>query len=166
MVQVEPLAVREFEAATIQSHLVQQRRMDVRYVVRILDGVEAQLICRAMDDAAFDAATREPDAEAVGMMVAPVRALRAGRAAKFRGEDNDGFVEQAAAFQVLKQASGRFVHLGGELGMVRFQSAMRVPRAGRAVAVLDLDEAYAALDEAARGQELGAKAFVSEWSRP
>src|SRR5207244_1045171 len=115
--------------------------------VAILDGVEADLVGGAVDDPALEAATGEPDREAVDVMVAPVRSLRAGGAAELRGEDDDRLLQQAAALQVAEQAGDRFVHLTAVLRVVGLQATVGVPDAGAAGAVLDLDEADAALDE-------------------
>ena len=49
--------------------------MQVGDVVAVLDGVEAELVGRAVDDAALDAAAGQPDGEAVRVMVAAVGTL-------------------------------------------------------------------------------------------
>ena len=78
----------------------EQRRVDVGDVVRMLDGVKADLVGRTVDDAPLEAAAGHPDRKAVRMMVAAVPALRAGSAAEFGGEDHDRLVQQAAAFEI------------------------------------------------------------------
>ena len=64
-------------------------------VVGIFGGMEADVVGGPVCHAALDPAARHPDAEGVGVVVAAVRALRAGGAAEFGGEDDEGFVEQA-----------------------------------------------------------------------
>ena len=96
-----------FEPARVEAELVQDRGVDVGDVVAVLDGVEADLVGRAVDDAALDAAAGHPDREAVDVVVAAVGALRAGRAAELGGEDHERLVEQAAPLQVLEQAGDR-----------------------------------------------------------
>ena len=87
MVDVEAFAAGDFQPARIEAELLQDRGVDVGDVVAIFDGVEADLVGRAVHDAPFDAAAGHPDGEAEDVMVAPVGALRAGRAAELGGED-------------------------------------------------------------------------------
>ena len=54
----------------------------------VLDGVVAEFVGRAVDRAALDAAAGQPDAEAVGIVIAAVAALRERRAAELAGEDD------------------------------------------------------------------------------
>ena len=153
VVDVEALAAGDFEPARVEAELVQDRGVDVGDVVAVLDGVEADLVGRAVDDAALDAAAGHPDREAVDVMVAAVAALRAGRAAELGGEDDERLVEQAALLQVLEQAGDRLVDLARSASR---GSSFRPPWASQApappCAVLDLDEAHAALDEPAGGE--------------
>src|ERR1043165_2880556 len=97
-VAFEALAAGDFERARIKAQQVHDRGVDVSDIVRMLDGVEAELVGGAVDDATFDSATSHPHAEAKGMMVAPVAALRARSTAEFRGEYDQRVVEQAALF--------------------------------------------------------------------
>ena len=79
---------------------VSKRRVDVGHVVRMLDGMEADFVGRAVNDAPLEAAAGHPDRKAVRMMIAAVVALRARRAAEFGGEDDDRLVQQAAALEI------------------------------------------------------------------
>ena len=63
---LEPFAAGNGEPARVEAELVQDRGVDVGDVVAVLDGVEAELVGRAVDDAALDAAAGQPDGEAVG----------------------------------------------------------------------------------------------------
>ena len=76
---------------------MQDGGVDVGDVVPVLDGVEAEFVGRAVGDAALDAAAGHPDGEAVGMVVAAVGPLGAGRAAELGRPDDDRLVEQARA---------------------------------------------------------------------
>ena len=93
VIDFEALAARNFEAAQIESEQVQDGRVQVGDIMSRFDGVEAQFVGRAVDMAALQASTRQPDRKAVRMMIAPVRSSRtlfqAGSAAKFGGEDDD-----------------------------------------------------------------------------
>ena len=99
--------------------------MHVGHVVPILDGVEAEFVGRAVDDAAFDAAAGHPDAEAVRMMVAAVAVLRAGRAAELGGPDDQRLVQQAALLEILQQRRRSADRSAAELGVVGLQAAVR-----------------------------------------
>src|SRR5574341_2130967 len=55
-VDLQPLAARHFELAGVEPELVKHRRVEVGDVVALLDGVEAQLVGRAVGDAALHAA--------------------------------------------------------------------------------------------------------------
>ena len=122
--------------------------MHVGDVVAVLDGVEAELVGRAVDDAALDAAAGQPGREAVRVVVAAVAALGTRRSAELRAPDDDRLVEQAAALQVVEQGRDRLIDLAAIARVIRFEPAVRVPGAGPAVgAVEDLHEPDAALDQ-------------------
>ena len=71
---------------------MQDRRVDVGDVVRILDGVKTQFIGCAVSDAAFNAAAGQPAGETLRVMVA-AGALRAGRAAELGAEDDQRAIQ-------------------------------------------------------------------------
>ena len=99
-IDFQPLVAWNFEPARVEAELVQERGVDVGHVMTIFDGVEADLVGRAMDDAALDPAAGHPDREAERMMVAAVAALRAGRSAELGRPDDDRLVEQPALLQI------------------------------------------------------------------
>src|SRR5207244_3361233 len=95
VVDLEALAAGNLQLARVQAELMEHRRVKVRDVVALLGGVEADLVGRAVDDAAFDAAARQPGREPVRMVLAAVRArLSPGRAAEFRSPDDERLIEQ------------------------------------------------------------------------
>ena len=94
---------------------MQHRGVDVGDVVPVLDGVEAELVGGAVDDAPLDAAAGQPGAEALRVVVAAV-GLRARRAAELGAPDDDRLIEQAALLQVLEQAGDRQVDLRARAG--------------------------------------------------
>src|SRR6185436_12775032 len=119
----------------------------------LLDGVEAELVGRAVDDAPLDAAAGQPRAEAEGMVVPAVGALGPGGAAELGAPDDQRLVEQAAPLEVLDQARDGLVDLAGELGVARLEVPVGIPGSGAAVvSVIDLDEADAALGHPPRRQ--------------
>ena len=78
MLDLQPLSARDLEPVRIEPEQVQHRRVDVGDVVPVLDGVETQLVGRAVHDASLDAAAGHPDREAVVVVVAAVGALAQG----------------------------------------------------------------------------------------
>ena len=142
---------------------MQHGGVDVGDVVAVLDGVEAELVGRAVDDAALDAAAGHPDGEAERMVVAAVGLfLRPGRAAELGGPDDDRLIEQAALLQVAQQARDRLVDFGAELASGSSSGRCARPRRCPA-AVIDLHEPDAALDKPAGGE---ATVGQTSWSPP
>ena len=74
-ITLQTLAARNFQLMRIKAEQVQDRGMHVGDVMRMLDGMEAEFICSAVDGAAFDAAAGHPDTEAIRMMIAAIAAL-------------------------------------------------------------------------------------------
>jgi hypothetical protein len=56
-IDLQPLASGDFQLAGSEPQLVQNRGVQIGYVMAILHGVEAQLVGGAVCHAAFDAAT-------------------------------------------------------------------------------------------------------------
>src|SRR5688572_24196266 len=95
-VTLEPLPSGNLELVRVQAQQVEDRGMNIRHIVRMLRGVESQLVRRAVNGASLDAAACHPHAEAIRMVVAAIGSLRARRATEFRGEDHERVVEHAA----------------------------------------------------------------------
>ena len=123
----------------------------------VLDRVEADLVGRAVDDSALDAAACHPDREAVDVVVAAIAALRAGVRPNSDGEKHDRVLRAARALQILEQAGDRFVDGLAVLLMVGLQAAVGVPHARAPGPVLDLDKTHAAFHEPPRSQQLHAE---------
>ena len=151
-VDLESFAAGDFEAAGVEAELVQHGGVDVGDVVPVLDGVEAELVGGAVDDAPLDAAAGQPDGEAVGVVVAAVVALGAGvrpnsvaqttRVSSSRPRCLRSLSRPAIGWSTWAQLAAWFC-----------RRPVGVPGAGAAVgAVEDLHEADAALDQPARGQ--------------
>src|SRR5262245_44562496 len=87
MIDVQPLPARHLELARVEAHEVQYRRVEVSDVVALVDGVEADLVGGSVGDSALHAGAREPDREAVRVMIAAVGTLRAGCSAELRPPD-------------------------------------------------------------------------------
>src|SRR5437773_590396 len=83
VVDVQAPAARDLQAAGIEAELVHHRGVDVRDVVAVLDGVEADLVGGTVDYAGLDAAAGQPGTETLRMMIAAI-ALGTRRPAEFR----------------------------------------------------------------------------------
>src|SRR5262245_10639490 len=95
------------------------------------------------------------------MRVAALVTLRAWGAANLRGPHDECFIQEAAALQVLEQATNRLIDLAAVFGVITFECAVGVPAAGAAIAaVVDLHEPHAPLDEAAGGQAVAAEGLA------
>ena len=95
----------ETEFRVVDSHAMQQRRVEIKEADRIADDVVGEVVGLAVDNAAFHAATGEPDAEATGMVIAAVvrareRPLRIDGAAELSGPDDERVLEHIALLQV------------------------------------------------------------------
>ena len=90
MIDGETLAAWNFQPMRVETELLHDGRMDVSDVMAVFDGVEAEFVGGAVDDAPFDAAAGEPDGEAVDVMIAAVASLLTGGPAEFGREDHDG----------------------------------------------------------------------------
>ena len=133
--------------------------MEVADGVRVLDDAVAVLVGLPVDEALLEAPAGQPQAEAVGVVVAAVGALHERRPAELAREDDEGLVEEAAGAEVLDEAGHGLVDGQGVGGVALDQLGVLVPRVGglpHAVGAHhgELDEADAALDEAAGHEAL------------
>ena len=87
------------EAFVVEAHQVQQRGVEIVDVDSVLDGSIAEVIRAAVGQAPFDAAAREPDGEAVMIVIAAsgVAAadgnLDSGSPSEFAAAQHERFVE-------------------------------------------------------------------------
>jgi hypothetical protein len=114
-------------------------------------GVPAVVVGGAVAMARLDAAAGEPHRDPVRVVIAAVAALGGRGPAELAAPPHQRVVEQAAALEVAEQAGDGPIDLAGVLLVVAAEVGVPVPLDGR-VAVRHLDEAHAALDQAA-GQE-------------
>src|SRR5262245_24248825 len=70
VVNIQPLAAGDLQLPRIEAELVQNGRVYVGHIVPILDGVEADLVGLAVDEAPLQAAAGHQDAEAEDVVVA------------------------------------------------------------------------------------------------
>ena len=89
------------ESRVVDPQAVQDRRVQIAQVDRILDDVVAEVVGLAVFDARLHAGAGQPDGEAAAMMVAAHAgvaelALAEDRAAELGGEDHERVFEQPA----------------------------------------------------------------------
>src|SRR4051794_10159385 len=101
--------IRELEVAAAETigelFVIDAEQMQDRGVVVVkrrdlFDGVVAEIVSGAIGSAAAHAAAGHPGAEAGGIVVASIAALRKGRAAKLAGEKDERVLEQAALLEI------------------------------------------------------------------
>src|SRR6266852_6055866 len=116
---VQPL-VEEAEPLVIETHQLQDRRVQVADVMAFLLGAEAQLVGAADRLAAFDAGAGEPHREAERVVIAPrpTDAFAGRRAAELAAPDQERLVPQSRALQVGDEGGDRLIGLAGVQAMV------------------------------------------------
>src|SRR5258707_14935680 len=87
------------EPFVVDSEQVEHRRVEIVHSTNILCGIVAKFVCRAVNGAPFNAATGEPKAETVRIVVATVATLRKGSAAKLARKNNQRLLQQPARLQ-------------------------------------------------------------------
>src|SRR5687768_10264072 len=102
--------------------------MQIVDVDAVFGCVPAEFVSFAMDDAAIDAAAREPHSETKGMMPAAVGAFRRGCATEFAAPEDQRIFQQTARFQISQQTSNRFVHGRAVVRQLDAQTSMLVPK--------------------------------------
>ena len=89
VINVEPFATGDFEAAGVEAELMKDRGMNVCDVVTIFDRVKADFVCRAVDDAALDSAAGHPDGETKDVMITAIGSLSSWSTTELTGKDHD-----------------------------------------------------------------------------
>ena len=137
----------------IEAEAVEHRRVEVVDVDLVGDGRGSELVGRAVDGAALDAAAGHDDGESLGVVIAAGVVVAVlvfgGLAAEFAAPDDEGAVEETALLEVGEEGGERAVDLAGFGGEFFVEVLVVVP-----AVVPDLDDADAALDEAAGDEEL------------
>src|ERR1700678_3926454 len=121
-------------------HVVDGNGIDCRLVADFVGFADA--------DAPFDSAAGHPKEVAVGIMIAATLGFGDRQAPKFTAPDHQRGVEKTALLEIGEQARDGHVGFHAAVPMVLREDFVRVPILRRA-AVVSLNEAYAALDEAA-----------------
>src|SRR5262249_26544030 len=140
--------VEEGQLLVVQTEAVQDGRVDVVQMDRLLHRIQADLIGRPEGEGAPHAAARHPHRDPIVVVITPIATLAHRRASELPAPDDQGFFEEAALLQVLQQARDGTVALTAELGVILFKVAMGVPLA--AGSHVKLDEADTPLPQAPR----------------
>ena len=138
---------RYVNRVVVDAQAVQDRRVQVAQVDRVLDDVVAEVVGLAVLDAGLHAAAGQPHGEAAAVMVAAhagvaERALAEHGAAELGGEDHQRVVQQAALLQVLHQRRGRLIDVAALVRQLPRDGDVLVP-----AAVEELHEPHAALEQ-------------------
>ena len=133
--QAEVAALKPIrELLMVDAEAVENRRVQVVDVHRVLDDVVAVVIGLAVADARFDSAAGHPNRVAATVMVATVvvlfnLALAIDRAAEFTAPNDQCVIQQTALFEVLDQRGARLVGVLALLFDALGQIPMLVPAA-------------------------------------
>src|SRR5882672_6868731 len=97
---------------------MQDGGVQVVHVDFVGDGVMAEVIGGAVDDAGLDAAAGEPLREAAGVVIAAgAIAFGVGSAAEFTAPPDERVFQEAAAFEIGEQARDRLIGGEGVIGV-------------------------------------------------
>src|SRR5262249_6130681 len=124
---------------------------------RMLRDLIRPLIARTVTDAAFNAATREPDRKRERIVIASLRSLTARHAAELGGPEHNRVFEQPARLQVLDQRRGWLIHSRRHIAVIFGDVLVAVPVAAREAVVgaaPDLNEPHTALEQTPRDQAI------------
>src|ERR1041385_5143355 len=152
-----PVDVRQAEVAArvavgqplvVEPQDVEERRMQVVHVHRVLHRTEPEVVGLSVGQSALHASARQPDGEGLRVVAAAVAVLRHRRAAELPAPEDERVGEEAPPGEVLEQAGARPIDLRRLLDVAGPHLLVVVPRVVRR----DLDVAGAALGELA-GEE-------------
>ncbi len=146
------------EVFVVKAKKVEDGGVEVVDVHFVHCGVITVVVGRPVGEAWFYASSGHPHGEAVGVVVASVVALGGRGAPEFAAPEDEGIFEEAAGLEVGEETGDGFVDFGCVLGVALVEIAMLVPL-DVGIAVGDLDETDAALQETAGHEALAAKVF-------
>lgn len=122
------------ESFMIDSHLMQDRCVEIANVYTISNDVVAEFVRLAMHHAATDAGTGHPNGEAFRMVITPI--VRLGQCAlaingttEFSAPNDQRIVEQSSLFQIGQQTGRRLIGIPALIGQVGREGAVLVPTA-------------------------------------
>jgi hypothetical protein len=142
------------ELLVVDAEEGEDRGVQVVDVNDVVYGGIAEFVGFAVRNSSLDAAAGQPDREAFDVMIAAVALSHRGPS-KLSPPDHQSFVEHAALFQVFDERCGSLIDLGGGPSDVLLDNPVVIP-----VAMVELDEAHAALGQPPRQEAIGAKGPV------
>ena len=101
--------------------------MQVVHRDRILNGVHPELVCPAVDRAAFDASAGEPYTETGCVVIATVDVSRMRSASHLARPQDESLLEEAPLFEIRNEGGYGLVRDQGVLLVARFQIRVLVP---------------------------------------
>ena len=129
----------------VDTHLVQQRGVQVVDIDPVLDGPEPELVGRSVGHSASHPASGQPRGEPIGVMVAAGAGFGDRSSAELSAPDDQRFIQEPSLLQVGDQAGTGPVHVGAALPQVLVDVVMVVPRLARTRE--DLHVSHAPLDQ-------------------
>ena len=145
------------QLGVIHAKQVQHGGVEIVNIQAFINGLVAVLVGGAIHGAALHAAAGHPEAEAEGIVIASVAALREGGAAEFAHPHDQRAVEQPAAFEIAQQGGDGFVDGFGVFLVTALEAAVLIPAIAVAAGAGQLNKAHAALDKAPGNQAVAAK---------
>ena len=141
----------------INAKTVQDRRVQIVHMHRVLSDVVTELVRGPVGDAGLNASARHPDGEASGMMIPAVvlgceLPLTIDSPSEFSAPHYQGVVQKSALFQILHQRGCRLVS-SAALGANRLrQISMLIP-----AAMKKLDAAHTAFRQSPCQKAIGSE---------
>ena len=105
MVDLQPLASRDFKLSRIEAELMENSGVNIGNVMPVVGGMKPDLVRCAMDDTCFETAPSHPDAESKNVVIPSVGILGAWSSAKFGGKHNQCLVQETALVEVFQQGA-------------------------------------------------------------
>ena len=142
------------ELGVVNAQQMQDGRVQVVYMHRLIDYFEAEIIGGSINQAALYAAASHPHRESEGVVIAAVLYSVAahfnyGRAAEFGTADHQSVVKQAARFQIFDHCGERLIRVHRTLP-VRLDINVRVPWI--AFGIINLHHPHTSFDQSNREQ--------------
>ena len=101
------------EMLMVESHESQDGGVQISYMVAVYRSLMPELIGFTITRSRLYSSTSQPVGKSLRVMIAPpILALRYRLPPELTTPDNQGFLQQSALFQVLKQPGNRLVNLG------------------------------------------------------
>jgi len=111
----------------IDSHQMQDGRMQVVHVNFVFDRFESEIIRGAVDSSPFNSTTCQPHRETEGIVIPSISSLSCRSSTEFPSPDDQGFLKQSAVFEIGYELSDRPVYVFTQFFILRSMFTVRVP---------------------------------------